>query len=150
MLRHIEVNDPAPIVGKDNQHEQHSQSRRGYSEEVNRHDVLDVLLQERGPRRRSRPVQLRSILLHRRLRTPRVIAVVGLNRRAPGPRHLPNGRLLAPDCALTWSRIHRAAHPKPPNRDNRPRFRPMLDCATVLGGWEESSGKSQIRGKSVW
>ncbi len=30
MLRHIEVDDPAPIVGKDNQHEQHSQSRRGY------------------------------------------------------------------------------------------------------------------------
>ncbi len=27
MLRHIEVNDPAPIVGQDNQHEQHSQSR---------------------------------------------------------------------------------------------------------------------------
>jgi hypothetical protein len=24
-----------------------------------------------------------------------------LNRRAPGSRHLPNGRLLAPDCALT-------------------------------------------------
>ncbi len=23
------------------------------------------------------------------------------NRRAPGPRHLPNGRLLAPDCAST-------------------------------------------------
>ncbi len=42
MLRHVEVNDPAPIVGQDNQHEQHSQSRRGYSEEVNRHDVLDV------------------------------------------------------------------------------------------------------------
>ena len=27
MLRHIEVNDPAPIMGQDNQHEQHSQSR---------------------------------------------------------------------------------------------------------------------------
>ena len=27
MLRHIEVNDPAPIVGQDDQHEQHSQSR---------------------------------------------------------------------------------------------------------------------------
>ncbi len=27
MLRYIEVNDPAPIVSQDNQHEQHSQSR---------------------------------------------------------------------------------------------------------------------------
>ncbi len=27
MLRHAEVNDPAPIVAKDHQHEQHAQSR---------------------------------------------------------------------------------------------------------------------------
>ena len=33
MLRHIEVNDPAPIVGQDNQHEQHAQSHRGDGEE---------------------------------------------------------------------------------------------------------------------
>ena len=77
--------------------------------------------------------------------TRHVIAAVGLNRRALGSRHLPNGRLLAPDCTLTGSRMHRVAHPKPPNRDKRPRFRPMLDCATVFGGWEESSGKSQIK-----
>ncbi len=77
--------------------------------------------------------------------TPCIIAAVGLNRRAPGSRHLPNGCLLAPDCTLTWSRMHRVAHPKPPNRDKRPRFRPKLDCATVLGGWEESFGKSRIR-----
>ncbi len=61
--------------------------------------------------------------------------------------HLPNGRLLAPDFSLTWSLVHRAAHPRPPNRDKRPRFRPMLDRATVLGGWEESSGKFRIRGR---
>ena len=28
MLRHIEVNDPVTIVGQDNQHKKHSQSRR--------------------------------------------------------------------------------------------------------------------------
>ncbi len=67
-----------------------------------------------------------------------------LSRRAPGSRHLPNGRLLVPDCTLTWSRMHRPAHPKPPDRNEWPRFRSMLDCATVFGGWEESSGKSQF------
>ena len=37
------------------------------------------------------------------------------------------------------------AHPMPPNWDKRPRFRPALDCATVLGGWDVSSGKSRIK-----
>ena len=79
--------------------------------------------------------------------TPRVIASVGLNRRAPASRHLPSRRLLAPDCASTGFGTHRVAHPKPPNRDEWPRFRPMLDFATAFGGWEESSGKFRIRGR---
>ncbi len=97
-FRHIEVNDPAPIVGKDDQHEQHSQSRRGYGEEVNRHDVPDVLLQERGPRRRSRPAQLRSILLHRRLRNinPELLKFAHNTRRAPGRICLPHLSNVAP------------------------------------------------------
>ncbi len=77
--------------------------------------------------------------------TPYVIAAVGLNRRASGSRHLPNGRLLAPDdCTLTWSRMHRVAHRKPPSRNKRPRLLSMLDCSTFFGGWEESSGKSRL------
>ena len=75
--------------------------------------------------------------------TPRVIAA-GMNLRGPGARHLPNGHLLAPECTLTLARMHRVAHPKPPDRDEWPRFRSMLDCATVFDGWEESSGKSRI------
>ena len=77
--------------------------------------------------------------------TSNVIAA-GLNRRAPGARRLPNGHLLTPTCTLTWARIHRVAHPRPPNRDQWPRFRSMLDRATVFGGWEESSGKSRFKG----
>ncbi len=77
--------------------------------------------------------------------TPYVIDAVGWNRRPPGPRHLPNGRLLALDCNFTRFRARQVIHPKPPNRDKRPRFRPMLDCATVLGGREESFGKSQVK-----
>ncbi len=47
---------------------------------------------------------------------PRVIAVVGVNWRALDLRHLPNGRLLAPECTSTYARMHRVAHPKPLNR----------------------------------
>ena len=81
--------------------------------------------------------------------TPYVINAVGLNRRALGPPHLPNGRLLAPDRTLTWSRTHRVAHPKPPSRNKRPRLLSMLDIATVFAGWEGSSGKSRLRSYNV-
>jgi hypothetical protein len=73
-----------------------------------------------------------------------VIAALGFNRRAPGSRHMANGRLLAPDCTLTGSQMHPVPHPKPPNREKRLRFRSILDCVSVLGGWEKSSGKSQL------
>ena len=36
-----------------------------------------------------------------------------------------------------------SGHPKSPIRDDSPRFRSMLVCATAFGGWEESFGKSQ-------
>ncbi len=62
-----------------------------------------------------------------------VIAAAGLMRRVPGSRHLPNERLQIPDCTLTWSRMHRAAHPKPPDRDEWPRFQSILDNA-IIGG----------------
>ncbi len=75
--------------------------------------------------------------------TPSVIAA-GLNRRGPVARPLPNNRYRAPECILRWARMRRVTQPKPPNRDEWPRFRSMLDFATVFGGWEESSGKSRL------
>ncbi len=48
--------------------------------------------------------------------TPCVIVAIGLNRRALDPSRLPDGRILVPDCALAQSRVHRGAHPTPPNR----------------------------------
>ncbi len=73
--------------------------------------------------------------------TPRVIAA-GLNRRGPGARPLPNDHYRAPECILKW--LGCAAWPNP-NRTERPRFRSILDCATVFGGWENPSGKSRLR-----
>ena len=66
MLRYIEVDNPAAIVSKDNEHEQHAQARRGNGEEVDGHGVSHVLLQERADGRRRRLVQLRSLFFRRR------------------------------------------------------------------------------------
>ncbi|MCZ6717557.1 MAG: hypothetical protein O6944_00120, partial [Gammaproteobacteria bacterium] len=68
-----------------------------------------------------------------------------LNRWALGSSHLPNDGLYAPDCAVAGSQAHRVPHPKPPIRVDWSRFRSKHKCATVFGGWEESSGKSQIK-----
>ena len=46
MLGHIEVDDPAAIVGKD---DEHAQSHRGNREEVDGYSVPHVLSQERAP-----------------------------------------------------------------------------------------------------
>ena len=54
---------------------------------------------------------------------------------------MPNGRLLARKCTLTWARMHRVAHLNPPNRDEWPRFRSMDTRVTVFGGWAGSSEK---------
>ena len=39
---------------------------------------------------------------------------------------------------------HSAADLQTSNRDEWPCFRSMLDCATVFGGRDESSGKSRL------
>ena len=76
--------------------------------------------------------------------TPRVVAAVGLNWRALDYLHLPDGRLLAPDCALAGSRARRLAQRRPSICSTWSRFRSMPNYATVFGAWEESSGKSRL------
>jgi hypothetical protein len=76
--------------------------------------------------------------------TRRIIAAIGLNRRALDSRRLPNDRLLAPDRVLARSRTHRAPHPKTPNRVVGTRFRSKHKPATIFGGSEGSSGKSRL------
>ena len=92
MLRHIEVDNPAAIVSKDNEHEQHAQSRRGNGEEVDGHGVSHVLFQERAPRSGSRLVQLRPIFFHCRLGNinPELLKFGDNTRRAPGRIGLPH------------------------------------------------------------
>ena len=53
---------------------------------------------------------------------------------------LPNGPLSRTQKHPTWVRMRRVAQPKPPDREEWPRFRSLLDRATVFSGWEDSSG----------
>ncbi len=62
------------------------------------------------------------------------------------PRRLPNDRLHAPDCALEGLRTHRVAHPTSLVRAAWSRFRSVPNRAIIFGAWEESSGKSQLKG----
>ena len=64
--------------------------------------------------------------------TRRPVAAIGLSRRAPGSRRLPNDRFLAPDCVSARSRTHRAPDPKTPTGLPKKRFRSMVNCASVF------------------
>ena len=77
--------------------------------------------------------------------TRRVIAAIGLNRRVPGPRHLPNERFQIPDCTLAGSPTHRAPYLKAPIWIVGSRFRSIRNGATIFGAWEVPSGKSQLK-----
>src|SRR5262245_10786096 len=48
LLGDVEVRDPAPIVGEDNQDAEHTQSRGGHGEEVDRDQALDMVRDERA------------------------------------------------------------------------------------------------------
>ena len=50
MFRHRHVNDATPRVGQDHQHEQQPAGRGRNYEEIRRHDLSDVVRQERAPR----------------------------------------------------------------------------------------------------
>ncbi len=62
-------------------------------------------------------------------------------RRATGRRYsaeekiriVLDGRLLAPDCALTWSRMHRAAHSQSPTQIASRGLRSMPNCGIDSG-----------------
>jgi hypothetical protein len=56
MLGDVEVEDPAPMVGEDNQDEEHAQLSGGHGEKVG-DEVLDMIGEERSPglRRRCTP-----------------------------------------------------------------------------------------------
>src|SRR5438132_7118893 len=85
MLRDIEMNQPAPAVGQDHEHEQHPKGRGGDREQIQRDQVLRVILQKRAPRLRWRPPWADHVLRNRRLRDRQT----QLQQLAVDPRRTP-------------------------------------------------------------
>ncbi len=95
--------------------------------------------------RRNPATDRRPATTERADMTPCVIAAIGLNRRVPGSRHLPNERLQIPDCTLAGSPTHRAPYLKAPIWVVGSRFRSIRNSATVFGAWEKPSGKCRLK-----
>jgi hypothetical protein len=57
MLGDVEVDDAPPLVGQHDRDEEHPPARRGHREEIDRHQVADMVGEERAPglRRRGGP-----------------------------------------------------------------------------------------------
>src|SRR5260370_18636515 len=68
MFRDIEMRQPAPAVAQHHEHEQDPKGRRGHREEIQRDQILGVILQKRAPRLRRRPPRPDHELRNRRLR----------------------------------------------------------------------------------
>src|SRR5437016_5754168 len=68
MLRDIEMPQPSPPVAQHHEHKQHSKGRGRDREEIQRDQILGVVLQKRAPRLRRRPPRPDHELRNRRLR----------------------------------------------------------------------------------
>ena len=51
MLGNVEVNDASSVVGQHEEYEQNAESNRGYREEVDGDEILEVIIEERSPTR---------------------------------------------------------------------------------------------------
>ena len=67
VLGHIEVNDPTAGVSENDKDEEDLEGDRGHDEEVGRHEVLHVVLEEGEPGRGGWLPGPHHVLLHRRL-----------------------------------------------------------------------------------
>src|SRR5947208_3184628 len=68
MFRDIKMYQPPPVVAQHHKHEQDRKGRRRNREEIQRDQILGVILQKRAPRLRRRPPRPEHILRDRRLR----------------------------------------------------------------------------------
>jgi len=73
MFGDVEVHNPPPIMRENDNHEEDAELDRGYDEEIHRHQVPNVLIKERLPRRERRrdAWTLATSLVHRQLVTKR-------------------------------------------------------------------------------
>jgi len=67
VLRHVEMDHPAPFMSEQDQHEQQLEFHRGHDEEVNRNKIAHMILQEAPPCLSRRLPVTNHVLLNRRL-----------------------------------------------------------------------------------
>jgi hypothetical protein len=60
VLGDVEVHHASPVMSEDEKHEEHAQAHGGHGEEVDRHQVVDVVGEERPPRLGGRRAPLRE------------------------------------------------------------------------------------------
>jgi hypothetical protein len=61
MSRYVEMDDPATVVSHDQEHVQDLETDRRHGEKVNRHQGLDVILQEGSPSLGGRPAPANDV-----------------------------------------------------------------------------------------
>ena len=50
-LGHVKMDDASPVVGQDDEDEQHVERHRGHGEEIDGHQVSHMVVEKRSPRR---------------------------------------------------------------------------------------------------
>ena len=131
MARHVEMEDPTPVVGKDDEHEQDSARQRGHREEIDRDGRVEVVREEGAP-------ALRGWLLPPR-HQPRNRPLRDLNpsfNNSPWIRGAPQSGF-ATAISRTRRRISAPACGRPPRgRDRRVQYhaKPRRCHATTVAG----------------
>jgi hypothetical protein len=67
VFRDVKMDDAAPFMGQDEQHEEHCVGHRRHNKEIQSHPFLHVVLQQGLPRWRRRPPRSDTVRLHRRI-----------------------------------------------------------------------------------
>jgi len=51
MFRHIDMHDASTLVSQHDEHKEYPEGHRGHGEDITRHDIFNVVVQKRLPRR---------------------------------------------------------------------------------------------------
>ena len=65
-LGHVEMDDTSPVVGQDDEDEQHVERHRGHGEEIDGHQIFHMVVEKRSPGWRRGPAMADHVLGDRR------------------------------------------------------------------------------------
>ena len=67
MLRNVKVDDSSPLMGENDEYEQHSKCRSRNNEKIDRHEIADMLFDKWPPRGRRQLIATGPVPFHCRL-----------------------------------------------------------------------------------